>query len=68
MLWDTCTVSTIIIGKCSYFKRASLNFLDPDHVEWQELVQHRDGVHHHRRKEVLLVSYELRAEGRGSTF
>ena len=37
------------------FKRTSLDLLDADHVERQELVQHGDGVDHHLREEVFLL-------------
>ena len=38
---------------------ASVDLLHADHVEWEQVVEHHHGVHHHVGEEVLLVSDEL---------
>ena len=44
----------------------TLDFLDADHVEWQEIVKRHDGVDDKLGKEMLLVSHELGAQCGGS--
>lgn len=49
----------------THLQGSSLDLLDADHLERQQLVQGHDGVHHHLGEEVLLAGDELGVEGGG---
>ena len=54
-------------AKDTDLKASSLDLLDTNHLQRQQLVQRHDGVHHHFGKEVLLIGNELGVQGRGCT-
>lgn len=53
--------------KDTNLKSSTLDLLDADHLQRQQLVQRHDGVHHHFGEEVLLTGDELGVQGCGGT-
>ena len=51
----------------SDLKCTSADFLDSDHVEREELVEHADGIDHHFGEELLLMRDQFWAQRCGST-